>query len=78
MQWILNLLIKIFFIQTLVFISIPVLLAALERELNAAVLIPSGLCIFLTAAFTVFISILQQEIHPHNHLHIGETEKETS
>lgn len=45
MQWILNLLIKIFFIQTLVFISIPVLLAALERELNAAVLIPSGLCI---------------------------------
>lgn len=78
MQWILNLLTKILFIQTLVFISIPVLLAALERELNAAVLISSGLCIFLTAAFTIFISILQQEIHPHNHPHISKTEKETS
>ena len=61
-EWILRLLEKVFFVQTVLFLSVPVLLAALENELNGGVLIGSGLCVFISAAFTVFVSILKQVV----------------
>lgn len=54
---------KTFVVQTIFILSIPVLLAILENEMNGVVLIPSGLCFFACAAFTVFLSIVRDTIN---------------
>lgn len=55
----LKFLMVLFCVQSALFLSIPVLLAALENELNAPVVILSGLCFNLSTAFVLFLALIR-------------------